>query len=294
MGNGFINRLLRALRLDPTLYREVAAPDASTEQAALALMLAAVGFGFASTGTGLATWLNSGWGFTPVEANVPFVMDLQNTRVIARTIALMAAWPIWTAGLWFVSRQLTPRDRQPPGYGQIARVIAFGQAPGVLGVVLLVFISVVVVLFLGSIPVLDHYSDEVDPMPLPTLEMVAGVGWIVLEAWVFIGTFLAIREGIGLSGGRTLAALVIVGASVAGLLALVVIVSSVIAAAVGAIPFAFGVGPRVVPALDGGAPLAHIASELPQVAAFGLDFNLITGFSRNLVSHLGDALATVI
>ena len=294
MGGGLISRMLRALRLDPTLYREVAAPGASTEQAALALMLAAVGFSFASTSAWLATWLNSGWGFTPVEANVPFVMDLQNVRVIARTIALMAAWPVWTAGLWLVSRRLMPRDRQPPGYGQIARVIAFGQAPGVFGVVLLAYSSIVVALFLSSVPVIDHVSDDLNPIPLPALELVVRAGWIAIEVWVFIGTFLAVREGLGLSGGRTLGALVIVSTSLAGLLALVVTVVSVIAAAVGAIPFAFGHGPRVLPGLDGSAPLAHVSSELPQVAAFGFDFNLITGISRNVVNRLGDALATVI
>ena len=294
MGDGFINRLLRALRLDPKLYREVAAPGASTEQAALVLILAAVGFGFASTGTWLATWLNSGWGFTPVSANVPFVVDFQNGLVIARAIALTAAWPVWTGGLWLVSRRLAAPGRKPPGYGQIARAIAFGQVPGVCGVALLVFMSVIVALFLSNIPVLDHYSDEVDPMPLPALELVVRAGWIALEVWVFIATFLAIREGLGLSGGRTLAALVIVGASLALLLGLLVTVVSVIAAAVGAIPLAFGHGPRVVPALDGSTPLAYVASEIPQVAAFGFDFNLVTGISRNLIDRLGDALATVI
>ena len=113
MNDSTSGRMLRALRLDPMLLREVAAPSASTEQAALVLMFAAVGFGFASPSAWLATWLNSGWGFLPVEANVPFVMDLQNIRVIGRASALMASWPVWTAGLWLVSRRLTPCDRQP-------------------------------------------------------------------------------------------------------------------------------------------------------------------------------------
>ena len=180
------------------------------------------------------------------------------------------------------------------GYGQLARTIAFDQAPGVLGVVLFVFISVVVALFLSSIPVIDWRSAELDPVPLPPLELVVRAGWIALEVWVFIATYLAIREGLGLSGGQALAALVIVGAGLAVLLALVVTIVSVVAAAVGTIPFAFGHGPQVLPALDGSARLAHVASELPQVAAFGFDFNLVTGISRNLVNLLGEALATVI
>ena len=41
MGDGLINRMLRALRLDSTLYREVAAPDGDTRQAALVVLLTA-------------------------------------------------------------------------------------------------------------------------------------------------------------------------------------------------------------------------------------------------------------
>ena len=293
MGDGFVGRMLRAVRLDATVYREVAAPGASTEQAALALMLAAVGFSLASVAAGLAGWLNSSGGTMPVEANVAFVMDLQNGRVIARAVALMAAWPVWTAGLWLVSKRLAPPGGQPPGYGQVARAMAFGQVPGVFGVVLLVLISIVVALFLSSIPAFAYFSDGRVPLPLPALVLVVRAGWIALEVWVFIGTFLAIREGLGLSGGQTLGALVIVGASLAVLLGLLVTVVSVIAAAVGAIPLAIGRGPHVVAALDGSAPLQYVVSEIPKAAAFGLDFNLVTGISRNLMHRLGDALATV-
>ena len=47
MGDGLIGRMVRALRLDPTLYREVAAPGGSTRQAATVVALAAVGTGAA-------------------------------------------------------------------------------------------------------------------------------------------------------------------------------------------------------------------------------------------------------
>lgn len=55
MDCGFTNQLLRALRLDPTLYRDVAAPGARTEQAALVLILAAVGFSFANSARSLVS-----------------------------------------------------------------------------------------------------------------------------------------------------------------------------------------------------------------------------------------------
>ena len=45
MGDGLVSRMLRALRLDSTLYREVATPGASNRQAALVVVLAALGTG---------------------------------------------------------------------------------------------------------------------------------------------------------------------------------------------------------------------------------------------------------
>ena len=47
MGDGLINRILRALRLDATLYREVAGPGGSNRQAAVVVVLAALGTGAA-------------------------------------------------------------------------------------------------------------------------------------------------------------------------------------------------------------------------------------------------------
>ena len=64
-------------------------------------------------------------------------MDFENYRVVVRVLALAVAWPVWAAGLWLVSKRMLA-EGSAPGFGQVARVLAFAQAPGVLGAAILV------------------------------------------------------------------------------------------------------------------------------------------------------------
>ena len=291
MSSGFISRLLRALRLDATLYREVAAPGASTEQAALVVILAAVGFSFAQSAGALVSWLNAEWaGVTPIEANAWVATDFENHRVMVRVLALAAAWPVWAASLWLVSKRLTAPGLQAPGFGQVARVLAFAQAPGVFGAALLLPVTV------GTALILPHSATAFpdDPVPLAFLDLLVGVVWPLLMVWVFLGTLLAIRQGLGLSSGRALGALVVVSAGMAMWLGLIVTVGSVVAAAVGAVPEAFGRDPPIPVGPDhGDAIAAQVAAWIPYLTAFEFDFNLGLHLSPSLMSSLGEALATV-
>ena len=167
MGNGLINRMLRALRLDATLYREVAGPDGDTRQAVLVVLLAGAG------GGAEVFWLGAG-----------------SVGLVA--IAHVVAWPVWAAGLWFVGGRLRTPGGEASGFRQVARAIAFAQAPGV-------FFALGPVLYL-------------------VLEPLAGTVRSLVFVWVLVGTFLAVRESLGLSNGQTLGALIAVGAAIAVLL----------------------------------------------------------------------------
>ncbi len=167
MGNGFISRMLRALRLDASLYREVSAPDGNTRQAALVVLL-----------TALAAGAEGVW------------VGLSGAGLIA--ITHMAAWPVWAAGLWLVGARLRAPDGEASGFRQVARAVAFAQAPGV-------FFATSLVLFWISAPVW-------------------GTVRTLISVWVLVGTFLAVRETLGLSNGRTLGAIIGVGAASAVLL----------------------------------------------------------------------------
>ena len=295
MGDGLINRMLRALRLDSTLYREVAAPGASTEQAALVVILAAVGFSFSHSAESLVSWLRAEGGgvlsaVTPTEANRWIAMDFENYRVALGVLALAAAWPVWAAGVWLVAKWLVAPGGPRPGYGQVARVLAFAQAPGVFGPALLLPATI------GAAHVFSQrgWIAHGEPAPLALVDFLVEAGWSLLVVWVFLGTLLALREGLGLSGGQALSALITVAAGVAVLLGLFVTIGSVVAAAVGAVPEAFGADPRVPIGLDhGDAIAAQVAPWIPYLTAFDFDFNLGLHFAPSLMDSLSQALATI-
>ena len=295
MDSGFLSRLLHALRLDPTVYREVAAPGASTEHAALILILAAVGISFSTSANSLVSWLGAeGWGVlsavTPTEANRWIAMDFANYSVALGVLTLAAAWPVWTAGVWLVAKRLVAPGDQRPGYSQVARVLAFAQAPGVLGAALLLPTTI------GAAHVLSQrgWIAQGEPAPLALIAFLVEAGWLLLVVWVFLGTLLAVREGLGLSSGQALSALIMVSAGVAVLLGLVVTTGSVVAAAVGAVPEAFGADPRVPIGLDqGDAIAAQVAPWIPYLTAFDFDFNLGLHLAPSLMDSLGQALATI-
>ena len=176
MRNGLIGRMLRALRLDASLYREVSAPDVDTRQAMLVVLLTA-----AAAGTeGL--WVGA-----------------SGAGLIA--ITHMLAWPVWAAGLWLVGVRLRTPSGETPGVQQVARAIAFAQTPGVFF--------------------------ALSPIYLWSLGPLGGTVRSLVFVWVLVGTFLAVRESLGLSNGRALGALVAVGAAIAALLGPAIVFATV-------------------------------------------------------------------
>ena len=189
MGDGFVSRMVRALRLDSTLYREVAAPDGDTRQAALVVLLTAAG------GGAEVFWLGAG-----------------SVGLVA--IAHVVAWPVWAAGLWLVGVRFWTPVGGASGFRQVARAIAFAQTPGVFFVL--------------------------SPFLLWILGPLWGTVRSLVFVWVLVGTFLAVRESLGLSNGRTLGALIAVGAAIAVLLG-----PAIIFVAVWALFPQLGMGPMV-------------------------------------------------
>ena len=295
MGDGLIGRLVRALRLDPTLYREVAAPGASTEQAALVLMLGAIGFGFAYSGDRLTDWLNLGWNaLSRVEANAWIVAEIENGRIVTHALGLMAAWPVWAVSLCLIGSRFRAADRPAPGVGQVARALAFAQAPGIAGILLLVPSTIASVFLIPDVA-LPHSSgttsEILEPLALPWLGLLVNVGSGVLLVWVFLGTYLALREAVGLSQGQTFGAMALAAASIVVVVMVALILTSMVAAAVGVIPTAFGPDS---PGFGRTDIAAVVLGEAPSRLALAFDFNFGWYFTRELISRLDDVLVLVV
>lgn len=269
-------QMLRALRLDPTIYREVSAPGGSTWQAALVLLLAAVSTGLFH-GTSIATYWTITWfGWSDVQESRGVVRDVAAGLAGSIIIAHIAAWPIWATGLWAIGKRWTAAGGQPPSLRQVARALAFAQTPAIVGGLVAV-LAVVGWLFLAPAGLVGI------GILLGLFADIARSAFLVL---VLIGTYQAVREVLGLSSGRALGALITVGAFVALALGVVLALVTVIAVAIGTEPafldsawwwWAASSAPE-----SGGTAPPSVVSSGAQSAAFGLDFNL--GLRLNIMS----------
>ena len=211
---GLFSRMIRAMRLDPTLYREVAAPCSSTWQAMVVILIAAAISGLSWGASSLAALARSSTKSIELETAVvqSFIPAAEFSAV-----AQVVAWPVWATGLWILGAYWASPDREAPWLGAVARALAFAQAPAVFGLVVVLLVTAI-----GFTP--GHEG-------LRTGDLSVVVHWLrlVIQAWVLAGTFLAVREALGLSNIRTLAALIAVGLAIAVLFGLVAVVLSGVA-----------------------------------------------------------------
>ena len=199
-------RMVRAARLDPALYRDVAA-NGDTRAAALAVLLAAFSSGIALGALAGAYGLASdAGGKSPAHVweaigEIVFVALTQATPWAI--FGVLIVWPVWAAGLWLIGSRLTAGTRGAASFGKIARAIAFAQIPAVVSVL----IPVVLLLF-AAVQGATAFSDSVPPL----LQSLISTLYSLVGVWVLIATFVGIRESLGLSDARTFVALVTVAA----------------------------------------------------------------------------------
>lgn len=271
-GRSFVGRIIRASLMEPSLYREVASPGASSRQATLVLVLAAGGAGLGgSARTLLQTfvlrdldqWTGYFWSLFAKEA-VPIA--------VLGAVAHLFAWPVWAAAMWIIGGRLASPKARAVGYWPVARALAYAQSPTIFLLLSPIFIRVLVpVVWLAAAAGSDPSGVVIlDMSLLRTLDF--GVRTLI-SAWVLIGTFLAMRETLGLSNSRTLGALLAAAAAVA-------VVLGVLAAAVSLAvpPPAWDFDPASTGdkflGVGGQGPLVIFPAWHAIPITIGLDFNL--------------------
>ena len=182
MGDSFVKRLLRALKLDPTLYREIVAADNSTYQAVLIVVLTSAASGTLHGAPGHSHFIGR---HEPALVQMDAPMAELGVLAVLSALAQMVAWPVWAAGICAIGQRLAPSG-QALGFWPVARVLAFAQTP--------VAFVIVMPIMTGA-----FWLGRVDPdgggeAPLGLL---ASSVWSVVTVWVLIGTFLATREVLG-------------------------------------------------------------------------------------------------
>lgn len=109
--NTYLNRMLRAAKLDAHLYEEVEADRSAMGQAMGVVVLSSVaaGIGSISQGSGMA--------------------------FVGGILAALVGWFVWAYLTYFIGTRLLSTPQTQADYGQLLRTIGFSSAPGLIRIV---------------------------------------------------------------------------------------------------------------------------------------------------------------
>ena len=107
MNSIFVNRIIRACKLDVSLYEEVEADKSATIQAALVVVLSSLAAGVGAISLGASNFL------------------------MAPVLSLIS-WYIWAYLIYFIGAKLFPEPNTKADHGQLLRTIGFSSAPGLI------------------------------------------------------------------------------------------------------------------------------------------------------------------
>ena len=107
MNSQFINRMIRASKLDASLYEEVEADKSATLQAALVVVLSSLAAGVGAISLGASNFLMA-------------------------PILSLISWYIWAYLIYIIGTKLFPEQNTKADHGQLLRTIGFSSAPGLI------------------------------------------------------------------------------------------------------------------------------------------------------------------
>lgn len=174
----FFDRIKGVFRLDAATFNEIEHDETATAQAAIVVVLVALlgsigAFVAAQTAnTGLAELSQQ---FGELEIPIPTVTMSPIGMALNAFIAALISWLVWSVMTYLIGVNLF---KGTATVSEMLRVIGFAQAPRLLSV--FNFIPCVGWLF-------------------------GFVGWV----WAVVASFVAIREGLDLDGGKALATILL-------------------------------------------------------------------------------------
>jgi len=109
MDSVFVNRIIRACKLDISLYEEVEADNSATFQAALVVILSSLAAGVGALSLGASNFLMA-------------------------PILSLVSWYVWAYLIYLIGAKLFPEPNTKADHGQLLRTIGFSSAPGLIRV----------------------------------------------------------------------------------------------------------------------------------------------------------------
>ena len=107
MNSVFVNRIVRACKLDVSLYEEVEADKSATFQAALVVILSSLAAGVGA-------------------------LSLDASNFLMAPLLSLVSWYIWAYLIYLIGAKLFPEPNTQADHGQLLRTIGFSSAPGLI------------------------------------------------------------------------------------------------------------------------------------------------------------------
>ena len=157
--NIFWDRVIRAAKLDVSLYEEVEADRQTIGQAMLVVVLSSLAAGFGGLkGGGIG-------------------------GIFLTTIGALAGWYIWAYLTYFIGTKLLPEPQTQADPGELLRTIGFASSPGLIRILGIVPVLTGVVFFVTSIWMLVAMviavRQALDYKSTTRALGVCAIGWIV-------------------------------------------------------------------------------------------------------------------
>ena len=109
MNSQYVNRIIRACKLDVSLYEEVEADKSATFQAALVVVLSSLAAGVGALSLGASNFLMA-------------------------PILSLISWYVWAYVIYFIGVKIFPEKNTKSDHGELLRTIGFSSAPGLIRV----------------------------------------------------------------------------------------------------------------------------------------------------------------
>jgi len=171
MMDTFKDRIIRAAKLDVSLYEEVEADRSAMGQAMGVVVLSAVAAGIGSIGT------------TGVAG------------IFMGTLAALVGWYVWAYITYYIGTKLLPEPQTKADLGELLRTIGFASSPGLLRVLgIIPFLSGIIFIATGIwmlIAMVIAVRQALDYNSTPRAIGVCLIGWIIqmVILWIVFSIF---------------------------------------------------------------------------------------------------------
>jgi len=164
--NPFINRMIRAAKLDANLYEEVEADESAMGQAMGVVILS-------SLAAGIGNYFVTGFG-----------------GLIWATITALIGWFVWAYLVYFIGVKFLPEPQTSSSPGELLRTIGFSSSPGIIRVLGVIPFLNWVLNFVASIWMLVAMviavRQALDYKGTGRAVLVCVIGWIVYMVVVVV------------------------------------------------------------------------------------------------------------